>query len=192
MAYTVPETEPATLVAGDLWTWTKRLDDYPAGDNWTLSYVIRVNGRAPLTITATGSGTTHTVSVEASTTATYPTGVVYWQSYVTNSSTNARHTLESGRFTVRQNLASTSVYDPRSIVKKTLDAIEATLLNTAQGDEAQMTVDGIAIGLRTPEQLLMLRDKYYALYQQELRTEAIAAGKPNSGKLVFRFRRPGL
>lgn len=41
MAFTVPETEPDTITAGDLWTWTKSLPDYSASDNWTLSYPSR-------------------------------------------------------------------------------------------------------------------------------------------------------
>lgn len=190
MAFTVPETEPDTITAGDLWTWTKSLPDYSASDNWTLSYTLRVNGQAPKTITATGSGTTHTVSLSASLSAAYPTGEVLWQSYITNSGTSARHTIGQGRFTVRPNLASTSVFDPRSQVKRTLDAINATLEGTADREESALVVDSMSLQLRSIPDLIVLRDKFAALYRNELNQERINAGLPGRNKIVCRMTVP--
>jgi hypothetical protein len=190
MAFTVPTSEPELLIAGDLWTWTKELSEYSAADGWTLSYALRVAGQAPKTITATGSGITHTVSVSAATTATYPSGEVQWQSYVTNSGTNARHTIATGRFTVRPNLASTAVYDPRSQIKRTLDAINATLEGTADREETALVIDGMSLQLRSVPDLLLLRDKFAALYRQELNAERIANGLPSRNKIVCRMTRP--
>jgi hypothetical protein len=190
MAFTVPTTEPETLAAGDLWTWTKTLTDYSAADNWTLTYALRINGQAPKTITATGSGTTHTVSVAATTTAGYTAGEWQWNAYATNSGTLARHTIGSGRFTVLPNLASSSAYDPRSHVKKVLDAINATLEGTAEREERTLNVDGFALELRDIGQLLTLRDKYAALYRNELNAERVANGLGSKNKIVVRMMRP--
>lgn len=190
MAFTVPTSEPDLLIAGDLWTWTKLLTDYSAADNWTLSYALRVAGQSPKTITATGSGTTHTVSVTAATTAAYPTGEVQWQSYVTNSGTSARHTIATGRFTVQGNLASTSVYDPRSQIKRTLDAINATLEGTADREETALVIDGMSLQLRSVADLILLRDKFASLYRNELNAERINNGLTGRNKIVCRMMRP--
>lgn len=41
MAFEIPDTEPAELIAGDTWAWDKTLTDYPASDGWQLAYALR-------------------------------------------------------------------------------------------------------------------------------------------------------
>lgn len=188
MSAAVPTTEPVLLTAGDTWTWTKVLSDWSASDGWVLSYDLRKGNLPKIVITATGSATTHTVSVSAATTAAYDPGEWYWQSFVTYS--GQRFSIEKGRFTVAPNYAGTASFDPRSQVRRTLDAINATLEGTAASDDGKLVVDGMEIGRRSVADLLLLQSRFQALYQQEVAAERIAAGLPGRRQIVCRMGAP--
>ena len=40
MAHDIATTEPLSVTAGDLVTWTKSFDEYPTADGWALSYAL--------------------------------------------------------------------------------------------------------------------------------------------------------
>lgn len=188
MSAAIPTSEPAQITAGDTWKWTKELSDWSATDGWVLSYDLRKGNLPKITFSATGSGTTHTVNVSAATTALFEAGEWYWQSFVTYS--GQRYTVENGRFTVAPNFANTSSFDPRSQVKRTLDAINATLEGTATRDEGKLVVDGMEMGLRSIADLLLLQSRFQTLYQQEVAAERIKAGLPGRRQIVCRMGTP--
>lgn len=187
MAYQVPTIEPDTLTAGDLWTWTRSLADYPPADGWVLSYSVVSNGNTTQTLTATTSGTSFLVSVAASTTASTSPGLWFWQARVTKGSES--YTVGTGRFTVLPNFA-TSTADPRSLIKRTLDAIEANLAGSAVQNEMTMTVDGVALSYRSFDELLRLKSRFTVLYQAEIAAERGARGLGNRSTIHTRFRSP--
>lgn len=182
----IPAIEPEVVTAGDYITWEKSLSDYPASAGWVLTYAL-LNSSAKLTITATASGDDHLVAIAAATSAAYTAGVYQWQSYVTK--TTERYTIATGSITVKANLSGITVAtDTRTHVKKVLDAIEALIEGRATTGEQEMTIDGTRLVKMTVEQLLALRGRYYAYYQQELAAEKIARGLgTGSGKIRVRL-----
>lgn len=181
-------TEPAELVIGDRWLW-KRPDlavDYPSSA-YSVSYTADKQGSGSTTFSVTATGTEHTVEVASATTAGYSAGTYAWQLYVTRTSDSQRLSVARGTWTVIANL-SASTADPRSHVKKVLDAIEAVIESRATVDQMAYTIQGRSLS-RTPiTDLLMLRDKYRAEYWRELDAERIANGRAPKNKMLVRFK----
>ena len=167
----IPTTEPYELPAGDTWTWTKSLPNYPATE-WTLSYELLLLDAAAtnITITATADGTDHLVDESPTTTAPYAPGKYKYKAYATNNSDGRRFTVDTGHFNVTPDFA-TSTEDPRSVVKRTLDALEEMLLGKASADKLKWKIGGpggTEIEKLTPSELLEWRNVYRNLYQEEL------------------------
>lgn len=184
-----PEREPDQLVIGDRWMW-KRTDlatDYPIA-TYGLTYTARLDGAGSTTfaITASESGTVYTVEVASATTAAYTAGTYRWQAYITRTSDSQRIEVDSGSFLVIPNRA-VSTADPRSHVKKVLDAIEATIEGRASVDQMGYSIAGRSLS-RTPiADLLVLRDRYRIDYRSEQNSERIANGLPSKNRLLTRF-----
>ena len=184
-----PETEPSELVIGDRWMW-KRTDlatDYPIA-SYGLSYTARLEGAGSTTfsITASESGTDYTVEVASSTTATYTAGTYQWQAYITRTSDSQRIVVDSGTFKVIAN-RSASTADPRSHVKKVLDAIQATIEGRATQDQMAYSIAGRSLSRTSIADLLLLRDTYQAEYNRELDAERINNGLKSRNKILTRF-----
>ena len=184
-----PSREPEQLVAGDRWTW-KRSDlsgMYPPAD-FSLSYTADKEGAGAtqIQIAATVSGSEFVVEVASATTATYVAGRYRWQAYITRLADSQRISVASGSFEVRPNLAA-STADPRSHVKKVLDAIEAIIEQRATMDQMSYSIQGRTLA-RTPiNDLLVLRDRYRAEYQRELNAERLNKGLRPRNRLLTRL-----
>jgi hypothetical protein len=187
MAYQPPSIEPDSLVAGDTWSWTKQLADYPAGSGWTLSYSFTAYGQDVKIATATASAPDYLVTISAATSATFASGTWYWTARVTNGSET--HSVGTGRFEVKPNPA-TSTADPRSETKKVLDAIRACILGAASTDDLSISVDGVALSRRTFDELRRMEAFYIARYNRELAIERAARGLGNRSVIKTRFTRP--
>ena len=180
----IPTTEPQTITAGDTVQWKKQIDDYPASDDWVLSYAM-VSGSKKYSLTASASGDDHLVSIAATTSAAYEAGEYYWQAYVTKDS--ERRLVGSGRLKINPNFADLSNFDARSHVKKTLDAIEAVVEGRATKDQEEYTI-GTRSLKRTPIQdLLVLRDKYKGEYLREVNAENISKGLGSKNRILVRI-----
>lgn len=183
-----PTTEPSKLVIGDYWAWTREdlADDYAvASYSWSYSAILEASPATKITINATGSGTTYTVEVASATTATYTAGVYHWTGYITRTSDSERIALDKGTFELLENAATSSV-DPRSHVKKTLDALEAMIEGKATRDQKSYSIGDRSLERMSPGELMMWYDKYKYFYAQELNAERIANGL--SGANTIRIR----
>lgn len=184
-----PETEPEELVIGDRWLW-KRQDlvvDYPTAD-YALSYTADKQGAGStsFSITASETGGIYVVEVASATTAGYTAGIYAWQAYITRASDSQRVSVARGTWNVIANL-SASTADPRSHVKKVLDAIEAVIESRATVDQMAYTIQGRSLS-RTPlPDLLKLRDTYKAEYAAEINNERRKQGKPARNRLLARL-----
>lgn len=98
---------------------------------------------------------------------------------------SSRFTVEVGKVEILQDLAQ--VADSSSVIKKTLDAINATLLGTASKDQESYEIAGRALKRRSLTELIMMKEKYEAFYQAELRKDNIANGGGVSGIIKVRF-----
>jgi hypothetical protein len=188
MAYEIPETEPSSLVVGDTWKWKKDLSDFPA-PTWTLKYnfVSSDSNAANISITASADGTTHSISVAKATTAGYKHGDYKWYSYVDDGT--SRYNVASGSISILPD--PSTVTDSRSHVKKTLDAIEATIEGVATNDQKAYTIAGRSLQRYGLDELLMLKDRYQGLYQQEINKENAENGKGSNRTVKVRFTNHG-
>ncbi len=180
---------PATLRAGDTWSWTDSLGDYPA-TTWTLKYALRGYGLSTLDITATASGSDHAAAVAAVDTSSLTKGDYKWTAYVerTVAGVVERHTVGEGVVTVKPNLiASTSTSDNRDHAEKALSAIEAVILGRASHAELSLTVNGKAVQYLKPAELIQWRSFYIAEVARLRDAENIAAGLSTSKRILTRF-----
>ena len=178
---------PATLIAGDTWKWTRDLTDYPAG-TWTLAYYFE-NSSATFTVTATASGTTHSVTVAAATTAPYRAGRYRWYARANSGAEYYTVANEFGWMDVLADPAAAGKFDRRSHARKVLDAVEATIEGRATSDQLAMSIAGRSIS-RTPiTELITLRDKYRWEVMAEQDAEALAAGLGSKKRIFVRMSR---
>lgn len=190
MAYDVPDIEPASVTAGDLVTWTRSLQDFPASDGWVLTYALTKTS-VRITITGTASGSDHLVSVAKATTANWSAGTYTAQGYVTKSATSERYQVFNGIIQVATNLAAqSSGYDGRSHAKKCLDAIEAVLESRASKTIQSWSGLEQSFSLIPTSELMTMRDKYRVEYQNELAAERVAQGLGNRRNVFVRFTTP--
>ena len=182
----IPSNEPARLVAGDTWQWTRSLEDYKASDGWTLSYAMIASPGVSFTITAAAAGDDHAVTVAAATTAGYAAGKYLWQAYVTKAA--ERFKVDEGLLEVEADFATAGAsYDPREHARVVLAAIEAVIEDRATKDQESYSINGRSLS-RTPlADLLKLR----ATYRDEVRrldqAEALAAGLDGGRNVYVRF-----
>lgn len=177
----IATTEPKVIVAGDTPQWLINLPDYPANDGWELTYVFN-NAANRITFAATDSGGKH---LAAPTTTAWVAGDYGWHAYVSKAA--ERYTIRSGLITIKPNYASSDNIDPRSPVKRTLDAINAALESKAAKDRSEYSINGRMLKHYTWDELLKARSSFASLYQQELAAARISIGKKSGNKALVRF-----
>jgi hypothetical protein len=182
---TVPDQVPAQLIAGDTWAWTRDLSDYPAG-TWTVVYYFE-NKDGTFSANASASGTTHSVSISATTTAGYTSGRYRWRARA--SSGGNSYVVESGFVDVLFDPAASGKRDVRTHARRVLEAIEATIEGRASNDQLAMTINGRSIS-RTPiAELLVARDKYKGEVASQDSAERVASGLGSKRRTYVRFGR---
>lgn len=123
---------PLTLTAGDRWTWTDSLSDYPA-TLWTLTYYFR-GPTALAAAVGVASGADHAMTVAAATTVALKPGVYSWQARANLIATPTTiETVAKGSVTVEPNLANAAV-DHRSFWQQIKDTLEPVILGKASSD----------------------------------------------------------
>jgi hypothetical protein len=187
---TIPTFEPTEIIAGETLNWTKSLPDYPAAEGWTLKYYFRGAG-AGFDVTATADGDDFSVTVSATTTAAMTAGAYYWQAEISLSS--EKHIVDSGQATVKPALAAVAsnvVFDGRSRVKKTLDAIDAMLDGKATLDQQEYMIGNRSLKRIPIPDLIALRTHYAQMVSRERRAEKLSQGAPFLKSVHVRFRQP--
>lgn len=170
----------ASLIAGDTLKLTFDLLDYPAADGWAMVYTLK--GPATITLTATLANDLYQVLAAAATTAAWTPGL--YVAYATLSKDGESYTLPQGQMEIKAALNAAGAVDPRSTVKKTLDALEAMILGKAGQDAQDYTINGRSLSRYTPAELMKWRDHYAELYRQEQRREAANRGEIDSSRIV--------
>lgn len=182
-----PTNEPQEVIAGDTVKWDRNdLSDYPANDGWVLTYKL-LNAAGKIEITASASGANHSVNVAAATTANWAAGSYVWQAYATKAATSERYKVDEGTMVVQANFAALNSLDSRSHNKKVLDAICAVIENRATLDQESYSIMGRSLN-RTPlKDLLLLKDKYQALYNAEQNAENVRNGAAGKNRIAVQF-----
>ena len=185
---TVPEGEPATLVAGDTWIWQRSglASDYPVA-LYTLNYSIQREGdvAAPTVFVAITIGDIYKVTVAAATTAAKLAGTWRWVSYMVRTSDAARVAVGSGVFTVKPNPAA--AYDARSHAVKILAAIESLIEGRAASDVNSYSIAGRSLTKLSVDDLLRWRAHYKREVRRERDAANAAAGRATGRTQVVRF-----
>jgi hypothetical protein len=183
-----PETEPAKIISGDRAAW-KRTDlgtDY-APASYSLKYSARLegSGATSIDITATESGNDYIIEVGKSVTTAYTTGTYHWQAYIIRTSDSERLTVDSGIWEIITNRDAATT-DPRNHVKIVLDNIEAVLEGRSSKDQENYSIQGRSLS-RTPiPDLILLRDRYQAMYVRAKRAERLKNNLGHSGIIKVR------
>ena len=182
---------PDELRAGDTLKWTTGHSDYTPGDGWTLkTEFLNSAGTVDATITAVqdpDDASRYLSTLDASTTANWPAGEVYWQTYVEMS--GQRYTILEGVVLVRANLATATSHDGRSHAKKTLDALEAVIEGKASRDQLAYSIAGRSLSRMSPDELIRWRDHYRAEWKRERNRLRAAQGLPRRDRAHIRFSR---
>lgn len=97
---------PLQIECGGTSAFLLSYPDYAPG-TYTLTFVLSLGTAAPVSTTATTSGTSFLVTLTATATAAIAAGVYQYAAYVTAGST--RYTAETGRITLLPNLAATQM-----------------------------------------------------------------------------------
>ena len=184
-----PTIEPETLTLGDRWTWKREdLGSNYAPASYALSYDARLEGTGSTTfsITASESGDNYIVEVGSSTTAGYTAGTYSWAMYITRSSDSERIKLDSGKFEVVENLA-TSTADPRSHAAKMVDYLETTLESLAQKLTTAYAVSDRSNTLRSIEDTRGELNYYRTVYNREIQKDRALSGRKTGQNILVRF-----
>lgn len=181
MAYAVVlDAIPAQITVGESVSWKYGNGTYPASAGWAVTYTL-INATARIQMVSVADSDDHLIEVAAAVSALYTAGNYDWQMHVANGT--ERYLLGEGVIEVLADFAAAGLsggYDSRSHVKKVLDALEAAIEGRASKVQMSQSVGGLAIQYMSLAEMITLRDKYRAKYQQEL----VAGGKAVSRSMV--------
>ncbi len=190
MAGPILDNEPSSLRAGDTAVWNKDLSsDFPATGGWALTYTLTLQSDLSkrLQVAAAANGAAFLMTLTAAQTAPLTVGTYNLFGHVSKAA--ERYQIFAGPLEVKPDLAVLATGDSRSTVKKTLDAIEAVVLGRAAVDQMSMEIQGRRLDKTPIPDLIALRDKYKALYAQELQAESLATTGINPRRIGVRFTR---
>lgn len=182
MTSPIPNTEPASVNAGDTVKWSRAFVDYSAADGWTLTYTF-VNAGNRFQATATPSGGAFLVNVGATTTADWVAGAYDWRAQVSNGT--EIYTVDAGRMTVLP--AFGAAVDARTQARRSLEAVEAVLEGRASSSVQEYQIAGRQLRHMSIPDLLTLRDRLRADVAAEDAAAGLAAGLPARGRIQVRF-----
>lgn len=186
MAADIPDTEPSTLRVGDTWRWTRTVADYPA-DTWALKYRFK-SAAGGFEIVASASGTDHSVTVFAATSATYTAGDYTWTAWVEGGSSE-KYTIGAGSAVLAPDYRSgdaTVALDDRTHPRKMLDAIEAWMESRDPG-VAEYEIAGHRMKYIPTAELVKLHSRYTTMVAAETNAAKLAAGLGGGRKIQFRI-----
>ena len=174
MAFTIPTTEPESLIAGISWQWQKDLQDFKPDDGWVLTYSFVQASATPaeIEIITTNVSNVHNVDVQEAVTVLY---------------TPATHLAITGQLTVVQDFSDGSVTDPRSWSCQALDALESSMAGTADATQLAYTIDGIQVSEMSPSQKLSWLEGLRRICAAEQQENNIDNGRGNNRVGRYKF-----
>lgn len=174
---------PAELVAGDTWTWTRALADYPA-PTWTAKAFFE-NAAKSFNATAAASGTDHVFTIGKATTSGYPPGRYRWRVTVDNGT--VRKTIEQGWTEVRPDPEADGTVDHRSDARVMLEMVTAYLRDPSNVTAAAYTIGGRSLSRWNRKELHDERDRLKAEVAAEDRRDSAIAGRSPRNRLLARL-----
>lgn len=140
---------PATLTAGDSLSVTLSFSDYPASAGWTAALYLR--GPSALDVTGTAVGDQHGFVVTGTASANLTPGSYVWGVRLTSGATT--HTADTGRITLRPNLATAAAGALQSYAEQQLAVCQQARANILAGEMKLYMIGGRQVQLHTLDDL---------------------------------------
>ncbi len=187
MAFTIPTTEPESLIAGISWQWQKDLQDFKPDDGWVLTYSFVQASATPaeIEIITTNVSNVHNVDVQEAVTVLYTPALYHYQGIVSDGTDT--HLAITGQLTVVQDFSDGSVTDPRSWSCQALDALESSMAGTADATQLAYTIDGIQVSEMSPSQKLSWLEGLRRICAAEQQENNIDNGRANNKVGRYKF-----
>lgn len=188
------DPEPATLRAGDTWTWQRAFTDYQPGAGWVLGYTLNcaqaIFAFPASAITASTDGQSWLVNVPAAATAACPAVAGYTlYALLNNPSTGAVETLPVRKVSVLPAIAGAKLpVDTRTHNEIVLANIDLALEGVTRPDVIEYTIHGRTLKSYDRLQLEKLR----AIYAYRVRCERVKRGEIVDRRMIgVAFQVPG-
>lgn len=188
-------TVPATIRAGDTVQWIEPaqvdLNGSPATSAvWTFTTYLRhhQNHEGATVVGAPRADGGWLMSIAASVTTGFDTGLWSWQSRITSGLTAI--TVGSGTFETLPNLSYTGQpagYDGRSQARQDLDAVDLAIRTIVSKGAKSYTIGSRSYSSQDLSELLKWRKELQAIVAREEAAEKVAAGLGDSRSLYVRF-----
>lgn len=172
---------PLQIECGGTSAFLLSYPDYPPG-TYTLTFVLLLGTAAPVSTTATTSGTSFLVTLTATATAAFAAGVYQYAAYVKAGS--ARYTAATGRITLLPNLAATQTPSDAQAMVTLLTAVMKLFAAT---DKKMVNFNGQQFERQEMKQY----QEQFVFWKAQLLSEqaAFAAqrGEGTGGRIVAKF-----
>lgn len=168
MAFDVPTREPTEHQAGTTLRFDRTLSDFPASD-WTLAYSLRSSdgANAPIEITATADGNTHSVSVTAADSQIWNAGEYLMIGYVTEISGDEVYQVYRDLIQITPWLGGTEPIEWRTYAQRMLALIESVLSGALSRRDVSYSINGHSFSAKTDADLLEARAYFKAEVAKE-------------------------
>ena len=184
--------EPQSIAQGDTLTFTRNLNNYPAGAGWSLLYALR-GGAQAIQFTSIASGNNHVITVPAATTETWIPAEYLMEGWAVFTD-NSRYQIYLAPLWVTPDLATaagglavtTHAQRMLALVEVQLEAIAANVLDMTD-------VEGTRIQRAKRAELFALRAKYFHERRGEIARARAKSKLPSQRKIktVLSIMPPG-
>ena len=181
------------LIAGDTLDFIDSVPEYPPADGWTLKYQLiprfATPTQAPITITASTSGTDYRVQAAAGITVSWQPGAYTWARWVEKAGP-IRQSLGDGQIIIKADPAQAAQgYDGRSDARRRFDEIETAIEQLTSGAVKAYTIGTRSMTKQDLPDMIVWRDRLAAAVASEDAAAKMAAGLPNPRIAGIRFNR---
>ena len=159
-----PTTEPAELVSGARWAWTRPdiTSVYPT-DTYTLKYKLaNQDGTRSIEFTAAKVSSAHVVEIPTATSAAYISGDYLWKALIVRDSDSEEVLIDEGYLVLKPQSGNVG-----SHVYKTLMAIRATIEGKASKDQLTYSINGRSLTRYSFNELNKLEAEYSRRFKRE-------------------------
>ncbi len=169
------------IEAGNSAAFLLNYSDFPPA-SYTLTFVISQGAAAPISVTATTSGTQFLVTLSTTVSATLATGNWSWNTFA--SATGVRHTAGSGTITVLPNLAAALT---PSFAQTMVTALQTVLATFASTDKKEVDFQGQKFVRQDMKQYQEQYSYWKAIVaaEQAALARALGGGDPTRVSTVF-------
>jgi hypothetical protein len=176
---------PDKITAGDTVKWSKAFSDFKFSDGWVITYYFANASEAFDKEGTVYQTDNHLFTLDSSDTSALTAALFDYEAYAVKGSERSR--VDWGTIELLPNFASGNPVDARSHVKKTLDALEATILGKASKDQQEAEIAGRKVKHMTASELLEWRSLYRAEYKSEQDAENVDKGLGSGRRVSTRF-----